>query len=92
MDTHAAPEIQKEVTLDLINALLDDWHKPGMSELDLCRAHQITLETLEAATDHPKFTLALERIERLRAKRLAHITAHIQAITIDRLLYLAHHT
>ena len=48
MDT---PPANQEISLDLINALLDDWHKPGMSELDLCRAHQISLETLEAAPD-----------------------------------------
>ncbi|RMH25080.1 MAG: hypothetical protein D6692_11880, partial [Planctomycetota bacterium] len=74
----------QEITLDLINALLDDWHKPGMTELGLCRAHQISLETLEAATDHPKFTRALERVRRIRAKRLPDLTAHIQAVTIDR--------
>ncbi|RMH30209.1 MAG: hypothetical protein D6692_02525, partial [Planctomycetota bacterium] len=91
MDTHAAPEIQTEITLDLINALLDDWHKPGMSELGLCRAHQISLETLEHAAEHPKFQAALERIDRIRAKRRPAIAAAIHADTLDRLLHIAHH-
>lgn len=81
-----------EQVADLTNGLLEDWDRPTMTELGLCRAHQITLDQLHALATRPAFRHALERIRTIRAMRQPDRDAAARALAMDRLISIAQQT
>lgn len=77
---------------DLIDDLLEDWEHPELTELGLCRAHNLSLRQILAISRLPRFqeTLALmreireSRRERVHAASVGRAVQALTAVAADR--------